>query len=267
MYIDDTKTTIQFPLKKDLMFSLVMNDRELCKGLLERILPSKKIQSLQVCEGSNTEIQKIIHTGILSKNVRLDVLFEGDDTWYDIEMQVSDDINIPMRGRYYSSAMDIDQIKQGSKYNSLKHSYVIFICTFDYYHLDQAVYVFQNYDSKNNLPFGDNSFKIIVNTTSSKENTPPELVPFFDYVNSMKVPENDGFIQSLHARVKEFNTSEWRRRLMTLDEQMRLDREKAFDEGKIQEKIETARRMKAEGIETVLICKITGLSIEEIDNL
>ncbi|MFR1722633.1 hypothetical protein [Emergencia timonensis] len=54
---------------------------------------------------------------------------------------------------------------------------------------------------------------------------------------------------------------------MTLDEQMRLDREKAFDEGKIQEKIETARRMKAEGIETVLICKITGLSIEEIDNL
>lgn len=41
---------------------------------------------------------------------------------------------------------------------------------------------------------------------------------------------------------------------MTLDEQMQLDREKAFDEGKIQEKIETARRMRAEGIETVLIC-------------
>lgn len=230
-------------------------------------MPSKKIRTLQLCEGSNTEIQKAIFTGILSKSIRLDVLFEGDDAWYDIEMQISDEIDIPMRGRYYSSAMDIDQIKQGAKYSELKHSYVIFICAFDYYGLGASVYTFQNYDSKNNLPYGDNSFKIIVNTTSSKEDILPELAAFFDYLNNMEVPEDDELIQSIHARVKGFNTSEWRRRLMTLEEQMRLDQEKAFTEGKAEGKIETAQRMKAEGIEISLICKITGLSIEEIDNL
>lgn len=46
---------------------------------------------IQFCEGSNTGLQRTILTGIVSKNVRLDVLFEGDDTWYDIEMQTGRD--------------------------------------------------------------------------------------------------------------------------------------------------------------------------------
>lgn len=262
---------IQFTIKEDLMFGLVMQDQELCRCLLERIFPHKKIRDLRLCEGSNTNIQKTIITGIISKNVRLDVLFEGDDSWFDVEMQNGSDADLPLRGRYYSSAMDIDQIKQGTKYSELKHSYVIFICTYDYYGKEQAVYTFQNYDCKNNLPYGDDSYKIVVNTTSPKENTPPELMSFFDYVNKMEVPEDDTFIQSLHHRVKDFNTSEWRRRLMTLEEQMRLEQEKAFAEGKNQgkgeERTENARKMKREGIEISMIAKITGLAVEEIEKL
>ena len=71
-----------------------------------------------------------------------------------------------------------------------------------------ANFSFQNYDSKNNLPYGDSTFKIIVNTTSSRKNTPLELIPFFNYVNDMEVPENDTFIHTLHCRVENFNTSE-----------------------------------------------------------
>lgn len=271
MSIENNANAIQFPLKSDPMFSLVMSDNTLCKGLLERILPSKKIRDLQPCEGSNTRIQKSIITGIISKDVRLDVLFEGDDTWYDVEMQVSSQPSLPLWGRYYASAMDIDQLKQGAAYNNLKHSYVIFICSFDYYGLAQAVYSFQNFDSKNGLPYGDNSFKIVLNTTSPKENTPPELVPFFNYINNMEVPEDDEFIQALHRRVEDFNTLEWRWRLMTLEEQMKLDQEKAFTEGlaegKAEEKTENVRRMKAEGIALPLISKITGLSIGEIEKV
>lgn len=269
MKYDERK--VQFPLKNDLMFGLVMQDCELCKNLIERILPGKKISRLRICEASNTELQKTIYTGILSKSVRLDVLFEGDDMWYDIEMQTVEDSCLPLRGRYYGSAMDIDEIRQGTPYSKLKHSYVIFICTFDHYKLDQAVYTFENFDCKNNLSYGDNSFKIVVNTKSSKKNTPPELIPFFDYINDMEVPEDDAFIQALHAQVEGFNTSEWRRRLMTLEEKMRLEREKAFAEGEARGKTaaitETAKNMKAKGFDSKDIADITGLSTEEIAKL
>lgn len=271
MTIKNAANSIQYPLQKDLMFALVMSDPELCKSLLERIFPSKKIRNLQLCEGSNSSVQRAIFTGIISKNIRLDVLFENDDTWYALEMQTIEDSNLPMRGRYYGSAMDIDQIKQGARYSELSPNYVIFICTFDYYKLGQAIYSFQNYDFKNSLPYGDKSYKIIVNTTSQKKDTPTELVAFFDYINSMKVPENDTFIQALHTRVESFNTSEWRRRLMTLEEQIRLDQEKAFaegeTEGEVRKNLENAKRMKDEGLELSLISKITELPVADIKNL
>ena len=58
---------------------------------------------------------------------------------------------------------------------------------------------------------------------------------------------------------------------MTLEEQMRLEQEKAFAEGKNQgkseERTENARKMKREGIEISMIAKITGLAVEEIEKL
>ena len=40
--MEKNKESIQFTIKEDLMFSLVMQDMDLCKGLIERILPWKK---------------------------------------------------------------------------------------------------------------------------------------------------------------------------------------------------------------------------------
>ena len=134
------------------------------------------------------------------------MLFIGDDQWYNLELQTTFDEHLPMRGRYYGCSMDMDQIKKGERYNQLKPSYVIFICTFDFYGLDQAIYSFENYDMRNSLPYGDNSYKIIVNTTCSEESTPPELKAFFDYINDMDVPEDDGFIKALHSQVENYNT-------------------------------------------------------------
>ena len=142
----------------------------------------------------------------------------------------------------------------------------------EFYHGKKfANFSFQNYDSKNNLPYGDNSRKIIVNTRSPKENTPPELVPFFDYVNNMKVPEDDTFIKALHKQVEKYNTSDWRRRLMTLEEKMRIEKDMAFAEGEAKgeekAKLEDAKKMKAEGIDIEIICRITGFSAEKIGKL
>ena len=205
MHMQKSTTTIQYPLNNDIMFALVMNDAELCRGLLERIFPGRKIRKLRIADDPDVEVQNTIVTGMISKSVRLDVLFEDDDSLYSIEMQRFDDTALPMRGRYYASAIDIDQLRKGDEYRELKKNYVIFICTFDHYGLEQAVYSFQNYDVKNSLPYGDESYKLIINTTAPAENTPQELMPFFDYVNRMEVPDDDKFIQALHAQVEKYN--------------------------------------------------------------
>ena len=85
-----------------------------------------------------------------------------------------------------------------------------------------------------------------MNTTAPAENTPQELVPFFDYINRMEVPKDDAFIKALHAQVEKYNTSEWRRKLMTLEEKI---------------------KMKADGLNLQVISKYTELSTDEIEKL
>ena len=58
---------------------------------------------------------------------------------------------------------------------------------------------------------------------------------------------------------------------MTLEEKMRVDRDRAFAEGEAQgeakKNLDNARKMKAKGYDTAEIADITGLTIEEIEKL
>lgn len=54
---------IQFTLAHDIMFGMVMQDKDICKGLLERIFPERKVKELKFCSHSNVELQKAINTG------------------------------------------------------------------------------------------------------------------------------------------------------------------------------------------------------------
>ena len=49
---------------------------------------------------------------------------------YDIEMQVSNEHNIPKRMRYYQAAIDIAFLDKESHYKALNDSYIIFVWLF-----------------------------------------------------------------------------------------------------------------------------------------
>lgn len=248
---------IQYPLSNDIVFGLVMQDVDICRELIERILPGQKIRQLRLCNGSNIEIQKTIITGVFEKGVRLDVLFEGDHIWYDIDMQRGMDTALPKRGRYYASAMDIDEMAKGAPYEKLRASYVIFICTFDYYGQEKAVYRFENYDVRNNLPYGDESYKIIVNTVCPLEKVPDELRTFFAYVNKSEVAKDDEFIKKVDKQVRKYNTEEWRRQIMTLEEKIKDEARKAREDGLA----EGLKKGQAKGL--IETCQELGLNQEE----
>ncbi len=86
-------------ISNDFMFCKVMQQPELCKELLQRILPDLWIDHIEY-----PEAQKEIRADMDAKSVRLDVYIkDGIGTVYDIEMQVADTMELPKRTRYYQS--------------------------------------------------------------------------------------------------------------------------------------------------------------------
>ena len=78
----------------DFMFCKVMQDEGICKEFLEMIL-SDKIGKIVCLSPQNT-----VAAGIEAKSVRLDLLVRDEaGKSYDIEIQVSNEHNIPKRMR------------------------------------------------------------------------------------------------------------------------------------------------------------------------
>ena len=137
----EENNNIRFPFSNKVVFSMVMQDAEKCRKLLERIFPHRKIRKVKVAEkdvawktirgteGVRSEMQ--ILNDPYHKSIQLDVLFEDDENWYDIEMQVENADNIPKRSRYYHRMIDSVILSKGARYSELRPCYVIFICCFD----------------------------------------------------------------------------------------------------------------------------------------
>ena len=108
----------------DFMFCKIMVTKpELCKELLELIL-GFKIRKIKFPES-----QKNFKPKYNRKGIRVDVYVEDDEnSVYDLEMQTSNNIEIPKRMRYYQGSIDTHILKESEKYSALKKSYIIFIC-------------------------------------------------------------------------------------------------------------------------------------------
>lgn len=76
--------------------------------------------------------QETIDISADAKSVRLDIYVEdGKETVYNIEMQTTENRNLPRRTRYYQGMIDLNILEKGDNYKDLKRSFVIFVCTFE----------------------------------------------------------------------------------------------------------------------------------------
>ena len=226
------------PFTDDLMFALVMRDTEICREFLRLILPEEfgeikiaspedplfgeredaKNASVYKSEGGNqltSEPQKTMKFVPDMHGVRLDVYIKSDKAWAEIEMQTGNDPHLGKRSRFYQSNMDLDCLEEGRDYHELKKSYVIFFCTFDPFHQDEAIYFFQNWDYEKGLKLDDFSYKLVINTKCSEAKVPDKLRPLFAYVNGAADREGSDLVEKIDQRVKKFNTDDWRRKFMT----------------------------------------------------
>lgn len=236
-----TKTKINFDevtITNDLMFGYVMRDEEICKGFISTILGTK-IQHVDTID-----YQKTIDLKLGAHSIRLDIFAENENGIFDCEMQTSNSSSLPKRGRYYHSTMDLDLLDKGIPYEQLKESYVIFVCTFDPFGMNDYLYEIRNSCAKRpNLKYKDGQATIYVNihgTEGDVSDTFKELMAYFADINTADT-STDSLVQRIHQKVIETRQNEdWRHDYMTLQMYGEDKRKEGIQEG-IQEGINQGR--------------------------
>lgn len=228
----------------DFIFMMVMQDARICTEFLKMVLPEEDFEKVKVrpqenplfVDSSLSEDNFIIETQKTLKfqrdkhGVRLDALARGAKQWSSIEMQNWKEPALGKRTRYYRCNTDLDQLAVGASYSDLKRSYIIFICTYDPFGIDEPVYYFQTWDCKNNLNLGDYAFTIVLNTKCSPEKVPQQLRAFYEYMNDSSKVEGSQLVKDIDDRVRKYNLSDWRNKRMRFEELRREQYEKGLAE-------------------------------------
>ena len=255
----------------DFMFGRIMQNPEICKGLLERLLEIK-IEKVEY-----PTLQKSISPHYKSKGVRLDVYVQDSNRVFDIEIQNHLDENLPKRTRYYQSMMDVDLLLKGKNYTQLKESFVIFVCKEDFFGENMPCYFFTNTcRDKPDLQLGDKSYKVIFNASAFENEKNLEKKSILEYIIDKK--STSEFTTKLDTLVEQTKLNEifkgdymaWG--LAEFDAEQRGKKEgysagvsDGIQQGEYKAKIETAKNLLAMGLSIENICKATDLSIEEVN--
>ena len=255
-------------LDNDFLFGKVMQDPELCRELLQRILPDMKITRITFPEG-----QKMIRPDVDAKSIRLDIYVEDDKkVIYDVEIQKVDTKELPKRSRYYQSVIDVQLLERGHNYNELRKSFIIFICMKDIFRQGRHIYTFENICREDNrLPLRDGAIKIFLNADGTLDDVSTELKSFLDYLKGKTAgtQTEDPYIQELEAAVRKAKRNrEWRREYMMLWMRDQENIERGIEQGLKQGIKQGMRRgMKQQRRDIILSMIDQGLSNKQIKSL
>ena len=191
-------------LMNNYVFSMVMREPRRIRPLLEYIL-GRQIKSIHMIEPERSMKEKFE-----AKGIRLDLYVEdADGVVYDVEVQTTDQKNLPKRMRYYQGMLDLTLFPAGANYSEIRKAYVIFICNFDPYGEARYIYTFQNRcDQRFDLLFGDGAVKAVINTKGEKGAISPELKEAIIYLDREEV--TGPYSKELDDAVNELKSNEER---------------------------------------------------------
>ena len=205
-----------------------------------------------------------------------------------VEMQQQDRAWLKNRMMYYGASMLSGQLSAGDSYGSLKSVYVVCLMDFKLKHDDdRLIYAYQMRERESHELYGELLsiylcelprltettlskmnpveawFHILKNSatfTKIPEDLDPRLKPVMEAARSKKLSGEDR-IQYFRAMVSE----EDKRDIA----QAYLERgiEQGLEQGKIEERLDIARRMLSLGCEPEIIAQATTFSVEEIKSL
>lgn len=245
-------------ISNDFLFGKIMRNPELCKELLQRILPDVEIDHVEY-----PELQKEIKPDVDARSVRLDVYVrDGNGAVYDVEIQAINTRELPKRSRYYQCMIDLELLDKGQSYSKLNRSFVIFICLADIFGKGRHIYTFENTCREDqNLLLGDGTTKIFLNAGSEMDDVSKELRAFLDYVAGKWT--DDPYVKKLDDAVKEAKKNRnWRHEYMTLLMRDQENIEKGRTEGELKKAEKTALNMYKRGYPVDTIAELLEVNVQ-----
>ena len=253
----------------DFMFGRIMQNPEICKGLLERLLEIK-IDKIEY-----PILQKTIAPHYKAKGIRLDVYVQDSNRVFDIEIQNVIDINLPKRIRYYQSIMDVDLLLKGNDYTELKESFIIFVCKDDFFGHNLPCYTFENTcKEKNILNLNDMTHKIIFNASAFANESNIEKKSILEYIKNKN--STSDFTLQIDNLVEQTKSNEFFREEYMIKSLFEVDAEKrgfkegekdGFEKGSKQKETEIVKNMILKNIPLDVISECTNLSLESVEKL
>ena len=254
------------PIVDDILFTTVISNEEIARSLLEAILniTVTKITRIER-ESQRSEVSNL-------RGVRFDIYIEDDKTAYDIEIQTSDNGDLPKRTRFYQVKNDIHMLRKGEKhFSKLKKSYIIFICTFHPFEnsdTNECIYTFENICLINNkiIKLKDDAYRVFVNSECDlnkiKNNNLKAFIELIkdEFHTNTESPLTNKILNEMD-RVK--RNEGWRTNYMTQKERD-LD---MMHKGEQEKCIQMVRGMLDNNININIISSISKLSIQEIKEI
>ena len=262
-------------IQDDFMFAKVMTaNLELTKKAIE-VITGRKVEDIQFHKAQYTT-----NPCIEAKGTRFDVLLEGDDVRYDIEMQVRKQNDLTQRNTYYTSMLVVDSLRKGMSYKELPHIFVIFICIFDPFDVGKERYIAserlcsEGKDITDEVNYNGGYDKIYLNAGSVKPTYTEgnkDLTNFLEYIRNNVI--SDELTEEMNNLVENTRiNAEVELEYMTLEEKLNEfkaeGREEGIAEGEKKNRIETATKMLLDGNYSMnQIIKLSSLSEKEIEEL
>ena len=253
-----------FTLANNFIFCKVLEDNpDINKEILELLL------DIQIDHIEQPASQKEFKVDFDSRGIRFDVYVkDGGGRSFDIEIQTSHFLNLGKRARYYQGLTDVDSVQSGMDYDVLKDSYVIFLCLGDPFGQGLPVYTFRYRADENNLILmDDGTVNIFFNARMYAKMKSQKMQAFCEYLFGQKTDTD--FTDRLSVLVERLKLNPQRRHeYMTWEQELkhreRIVREEALEEGRTEERLETAKNLLEMKMLPEQIAKATRLSLAQV---
>lgn len=240
-----------------IFYKVMRSNPEVCKELLE-ILLQIKIDHIEIKSEETVEVD------YGKKGIRMDVYAVGTNKAFDLEMQATDDGELPERTRYYQGILDVQELNSGEDYRTLKDSYIIFICVPDIFGKGLAKYTFENLCIENpEIKLNDRSYKYFYIANNYDKILDEKQKAFLKLVasNDKSETQTDSFTEKISKLVEEAKlNSQWRKQYMEWEREMAIK----FRQGEEKARREDARNLYANGVSIELIAKSLKMTLEEV---
>ncbi|MCI9553178.1 MAG: Rpn family recombination-promoting nuclease/putative transposase [Acutalibacter sp.] len=264
-------------IANDFIFGEIMRQPENVKPLLEAVLEKK------IAEITYIEKQQDIKDGFELHGIRLDISLEDDQkTQYAVEMQTGSACDLERRIRYYQSSLDRRTLEVSERYRDLKDSYVIFVCTDDYYKRGLALYKRKSViEGAEDIVYEDGSHAYILNANFTVSNMGEPALEFLRYINAKyrKLPidiSGSGYLTQIDRAVEDIKADDRKvERFMTLAAKLedvrfvalREGEEKGRAEGEHNAKVGLVKRLLARTKSLEEIADICDLDLDEVKKI